>query len=29
MEGLYKKIIKGNFAPINEQYSKDLDSVVR
>lgn len=29
MEGLYKKIIKGSFAPIPEQYSKDLDFVVR
>ena len=29
MEGLYKKIIKGNYLPIPEQYSWDLDSVVK
>jgi len=29
MEGLYKKIIKGSFAPIPDQYSTELGSVVR
>lgn len=29
MEGLYKKIIKGSFAPIPEQYSTDLQSTVK
>lgn len=29
MEGLYKKIIKGNYVPIPDTFSKDLDQVVR
>jgi hypothetical protein len=29
MEGLYKKIIKGSFAPIPDQYSADLAFVVK
>lgn len=29
MEGLYKKIIKGSFAPIPDQYSADLSMVVK
>jgi NIMA (never in mitosis gene a)-related kinase len=29
MEGLYKKIIKGNYSPLPNQYSKDLAKVVK